>query len=134
MSITAAITAVTGLVSEFIEDPDKAKEIDLELQRLQLEIDKELLRTGTNTWVDPFVKFLIAFRDLIIPLIRPLGSAAMTGFALYCAMNDIQLSGATEAILVAAFPGWMTSRHIHKKQEKTKQRHNEDTDDEDFYE
>ena len=110
----SAIKSITGLISEAIVDDDKQAEIALELERLQVDVRKTLLSTKTTVRVDAFVKVLIAFRDIVIPLLRPIGAGAMTVFAAYCTYKEIPLAGATETMLYSAFPAWGASRHVHK--------------------
>lgn len=111
------ISPITSLISEAITDPDKKAEIELELARLESGVRTELLRTVTTPKTDAFVKVLIAFRDIIIPMLRPLGAAAMTGFAAYCTYHKVPIDGAMEAILYSAFPAWGASRHANKQKE-----------------
>ena len=62
MAWSKALNSVTDLISEFIEDPDKQAE-------LKYKLSEALLRTTTTPKTDAFVKILIAFRDIILPLI-----------------------------------------------------------------
>jgi hypothetical protein len=117
MSVVAGVVALSNLVSEFIEDPDKKSEIALEFKRLETDLDQALLGTVTTPKTDAFVKVLIAFRDIILPLLRPLGAAAMTGFAAYLTYHEIPIDGAVEAVLYGAFPAWGASRHANKQKE-----------------
>lgn len=112
-----AIESVTGLISELTIDDDKQAEIRLELEKVKADVQKQLLSTVTTPRVDAFVKLLIAFKDIVIPLLRPLGAACMTGFGMYCHYNDIGLDGATQVVMDGAFPAWGASRHYGKKDE-----------------
>lgn len=107
----SAIESVTGLISEFIEDPDKAREF-------RFKLDQTLLQTTTTPKVDAFVKILIATRDIIIPMLRPLGAAAMTAAGIYMHYKQIPIDGAMHALLDGSFPAWGTSRHINKQTEQ----------------
>lgn len=102
------------MVSEFIIDDDLRAKLDVEIKNIQLEHDRALLDTITTPRVDAFIKLLIAFKDIIIPMFRPIGSACMTGFFVYCTYYHIPLDNGLELILGGAFPAWMTSRHVHK--------------------
>lgn len=122
MPWTTIIEELSSLASEFIEDPDKKREIDYKIQDLEFGLRKSLLATTTTPKVDAFVKLLIAFRDIILPLLRPLGAAAMTAFGMYCHLNGIEIDGAVHAILDGAFPAWGASRHVHKSNELKQQK------------
>ena len=129
----SAIESVTGLVSELITDPDKKAEIELELQRIDAGIRSELLKTKTTPWTDAFVKLLIAFRDIIIPLLRPFGSACMTAFGMYCHIKGIEIDTGLLAMFDGAFPAWGASRHINKKDQiKAKTKANNDEWDQEY--
>jgi hypothetical protein len=127
-----AIEGVTNLLDQFIDDGDLRAKLDFEVQKLKFELDKLLLTTTTTPRTDSFVKILLAFRDIILPMLRPLGAAAMTSFAAYCSLEGIELDSGLQAILYGAFPAWGASRHVNKQNEqKTKQyqsKHNEDDD------
>lgn len=122
MPWTTVIEEVSSLVSEFIEDPDKKREIDYKLQDLEFGLRKSLLATTTTPKVDAFVKLLIAFRDIILPLLRPLGAAAMTAFGMYCHLKGVEIDGAVHAVMDGAFPAWGASRHVHKSNELKQQK------------
>lgn len=115
-----------GLADKFIEDKDKKNEFSFKVQELQFKLRESLLQTTTIPWVDGFVKILIAFRDIILPLLRPLGAAAMTAFGMYCHLKGIDMGGAANhTIFDAAFPAWGASRHVNKTQaqkEETKRK------------
>lgn len=110
----SAIESVTGLISELTVDDDKQAEIKLELEKVKADVQKQLLSTSTTPRVDAFVKLLIAFKDIVIPLLRPLGAACMTAFGMYCHYKGIGLDGATQVVMDGAFPAWGASRHVHK--------------------
>jgi hypothetical protein len=112
--ISKLISPVTNIVDKMVMDKDKFAELQFKKTELNYKLKEQLLGTTTSPNTDAFVKLLLAFRDIVLPMLRPLGSACMTGFVIYAEMNDIALSGATEAIMAAAFPGWMTSRHMNK--------------------
>ncbi len=115
----SAIESVTGLISELTIDDDKQAEIRLELEKVRAGIQKQLLSTTTTPKVDATVKLLIAFKDIVLPLLRPLGAALMTAFGAYCTYKEIPIDGATEAILIGAFPAWGASRHSNKNHSET---------------
>lgn len=119
----STIEGLTDLAGEWIEDKDKQNEFNFRVKELSFKLRETLLTTKTTPKTDAFVKILIAFRDIIMPLLRPLGAAGMTAFALYCQYKGIELTGATEAVLVGAFPAWGASRHAHKKEELKNERY-----------
>lgn len=107
----SAIESVTGLISEFIEDPDKQAE-------LRLKLSQSLLQTTTTPKTDAFVKILIAFHDIALPMLRPLGAAAMTAVGLYFQYKGIDMDAGLQAVVTGAFPAWGASRHINKQTEQ----------------
>ncbi len=130
--LTALISPITNIADKLIIDKDRYAEIQLKKIEIKAAAQDKLLSITTTPTVDAITKLLIVFRDIVLPLLRPLGSFSMTAFAAYAAVNNIELSGATEAMLIAAFPGWMGSRHIAKKDEaKRKAKQNPDDDFED---
>lgn len=118
MPWTAAIDAVRELAGEYIEDKDKKNELMYKVQELEFKLRETLLNTVTTPWVDGFVKILIAFRDIILPMLRPVGSFCMTAFGLYCHYKGIDIDGATHAMIDGAFPAWGVSRHANKQKEE----------------
>ena len=116
-----AIEGITNLISEFITDDDLRAKLDFETKKLEFELDKVLLSTTTTPRMDAFVKLLVATRDIIIPLIRPIASVAMACFAAYCTTENIPLPSYVQEALFGAPVLYGTSRHIAKKEEqKTK--------------
>lgn len=116
--LTTLISPVANIADKLVMDKDKYAE--LQFKRVELKHDKEmkLLETTTTPTIDAWVKLLMAFKDVILPMFRPVGSAAMSGFAIYCRIEGIELPPTAEALMAAAFPGWMTSRHMGKKKEQ----------------
>ena len=131
MSWSNVFSGVTDLVSEFITDPDKQAEISLKLQELEVEKDNLLLSTSTTPQTDAFVKILIAFKNVIIPMFRPLGSAIMAGFAGYCVLHEIMLPEYIQVMLFGAPVGWGYSRHKGKAKGK---HHTKEADQDEFFE
>lgn len=115
MPWTLLINSVTGLISEAVEDPDKRNEINLKIQELEQEGNKALLAAETSPFVDALVKLLIAFKDVVIPLLRPLGAACMTGFGMYCHLKGISMETSMQLLMDGAFPAWGASRHVEKQ-------------------
>jgi len=120
MSITAiagAVTGITSLASEYIEDKDKRLEFETRKQELQQELMLELLRQETNPWVDGAVKLLTA----CVALARPLASI---GVFVYSAIDPSYLAALKQidptlalgagAAAFGAAPLWGYSRHREK--------------------
>jgi hypothetical protein len=127
-----AIESVTGLISEFIVDDDLRAKLNVELQKIEAGVTTQLLQTTTTPKVDAFVKILIAIKNVIIPLLRPLGAGCMTAFGMYCHYNSLPLDGATQVVMDGAFPAWGASRHVEKQKKIRKKSNNDDdwdTDD-----
>lgn len=121
-AVAEGVGKITDLISEFIEDPDKRNAISLEMAKLEHAIDVALLNTKTSPFVDGLVKILIATRDIIIPMLRPLGSFAMAGFGAYCAAEGIELPEYIQAALFGAPVAWGASRHAGKREAEKTQR------------
>ncbi len=116
-----AIEGITNLISEYITDDDLIAKLDFEKEKLKFELDKMLLNTNTTPRMDAFIKLLVATRDIIIPLIRPLGSLMLAGFGAWCVSNGIELSEPVQYALFGAPLAYGTSRHIDKgNKEKTR--------------
>jgi len=117
-AITDVFKGVIGVVDQLVEDKDKKNELIYKIMEMQNQLNLTVLQLKTVPWVDAMVKILFAVRDLIIPLLRPVIAAALTGFVAYAEVKGITLSPAVEAAFAAAFPGWMYSRHVTKTKEK----------------
>lgn len=108
-------SGLLGIGKELIEDKDKRAEFSFRVAELQIKLAEKLLTMQTSPWVDAAVKLLYATKELIVPLFRPVVSGAMAGFVGYAQVKGITLSPAVEAAFAGAFPGWIISRHIEKK-------------------
>jgi len=117
MPWTAAIDAVKDLAGQYIEDKDKLNEINLRIQEMEFGLTSALLTSKTTPKTDAFVKIMIAFKDVILPMLRPLGAACMTGFGMYCHLKGIPLDSGVQVVMDGAFPAWGASRHVAKKDE-----------------
>lgn len=116
--LTSVLPGLLGLGGKLIEDKDKRAEFAFKVQEMAHDLALKMLDVKTYPWVDALVKLAYASEQIIKGLLRPLGAAAMTGFVIYAEVNEIQLSGPVETLLIAAFPGWMTSRHMDKAKAK----------------
>lgn len=128
-----AISGITDLISEFITDDDLRAKLDFEAEKLRFELDKVLLNTTTSPKMDAFIKLLIATRDIILPMIRPIGSLLMALFGAYCVTEGIQLSEPIQYALFGAPLAYGASRHTDKaNQHKTNRARLNSVTDEDF--
>lgn len=121
MPWTSLIDGIAGLAGELIEDPDKRNELLFKVKELEFSLRETLLNTKTNPWVDGFVKILIAFRDIILPMLRPLGAFYLSYMGVDIAQSELAAGGDISALsggLTAAFPAWGASRHSHKRKEQ----------------
>ena len=110
----SVINGIIGLGSEWITDKDKQIEFAFKMRELNFKMAESLLRTQTVPWVDATVKIIYAF----VALMRPLGTALMTGFGLYAHYKQIPIDTALHAAIDGAFPAWGVSRHINKTREQ----------------
>ena len=125
----SAFTGVKDLISEFIVDEDKLNQINYQVQELEFGLRENLLKTTTTPKVDAIVKLMIATKDVVIPMLRPLGAACMTAFGMYCHTKGIEMAATTQVVMDAAFPAWMGSRHV-EKQKKIAKKSSWETEDE----
>lgn len=109
--------AVVGVVDQFVDDGDLSAKLKNEILTKQMDFSTTLVQTKTTPKTDALVKLLFALRDVAIPLFRPVGSALLAGFGAYLAVNQIPTPEWLDAMMVAAFPGWMVSRHSTKQAE-----------------
>ena len=109
--------SIFGVIDQLVDDGDLAAKLKNGILEKQIEFSTTVLTTSTTPRMDAAVKFMYALRDVIIPMFRPLGSLAVTAFAAYATAKGIQMDPATQAVMGAAFPGWMYSRHVQKKTE-----------------
>lgn len=120
-ALTSLIPGLFKLGSELIEDPDKKTEFAFKTQELYHQLATKLLDTKTYPWVDALVKLAYASEAIVKGLIRPLGSFVLAGFAAYCQIKGIELSGPVQALLYGAPAAWGYSRHKEKQEQaKTK--------------
>lgn len=118
-AIAGAFKSLIDLGSEYIEDPDKRNEFNMKVMEARNDLSLAVIQSKTTPKVDAIVKLLYAMRDTVLPLLRPVGSAILTGFVAYMRYNGTPLSTELEVMLASAFPGWMLSRHIQKGKEKS---------------
>ncbi len=117
-----AIEGITSLFSELITDDDLLAKLQFETDKLQFELDKALLQTTTTPRTDAFVKLMIATRDIIIPLFRPIGAMMMSMFGAWCISEGIVLSEGVQIALFGSPLAYGASRHNAKKDEQKTER------------
>ena len=112
--ITSLAPGLFKLGGKLIEDKDKKAEYAFKVQDNIQELTLKLMETKTYPWIDGLTKLAYASESIVKGLFRPLGAAAMTGFAIYADYKGINLSAVAETALYAAFPAWGASRHTEK--------------------
>ena len=117
------------LGDKMITDVDKKAEFAIKVQEMAFKQIETLINAKTYPWIDGLVKLAYASEQIVKGLFRPVGAAFMTGFLIYAQVNDIELSGTVETLCAAAFPGWMASRHVSKRDEAKKKSYEEWDDD-----
>lgn len=118
--IKGLISPVTGIVNKLVIDKDKLAELEFKREDNNYKLRSQLLTVTTTPKVDAFVKLLITFRDVVIPILRPFGAACMTAFGMYMHYRGTPLDATSQIVMDAAFPAWGTSRHINKQTEAKK--------------
>lgn len=109
---------VAGIIDQFVEDKDKKAEIVYQLTLKEREFSTAILTLQSTPRMDALVKFMYAWRDVGLSVVRPIGSAIGLAFVAYCTVKGIALPDWLEAVMVALFPGWMASRHLDKQAQK----------------
>ena len=116
----SVLPSILGFGGKLIGDKGKREEFAFKTLQLANDLAMKMLDRPTVPWVDALVKLAYASEQIIKGLFRPIGAGLMTGFVIYAEVKGIELSGTVETLLVAAFPGWMASRHTEKKKEPPK--------------
>ncbi len=116
--IAELFTGLIGIGKELIVDKDKQIEYAFKIAQLQAGLAEKMLTMTTTPKTDAFVKILYAVKELILPMLRPIGSLVLTGFGVYAHMKGYQIPEYVHVILDGAFPGWMASRHVEKNRKK----------------
>jgi len=109
-----AATKAFGIIDQLVDDGDLAV-------KLKHEFQTQLLTTKTQGFVDGSVKILFAFRDLILPILRPVGAFYLTTRGVDMATAELAAGGDLSALsvgLTSAFPGWMGAREVNKGREQ----------------
>jgi len=116
--LSAVIPGLFKIGDKLIEDKDKKAEYAFKVQEMFFKQMEVLIAAKTYPWVDALVKMSYAAEQIIKGLFRPIASALMLAFAMYCEVSAIELSDGVQAILYGAFPAWGASRHIDKQKKK----------------
>lgn len=116
--ITSLIPGLFKIGDKLIEDKDKKAEYAFKVQEMFFKQMEVLIAAKTYPWVDALVKLAYASEQIIKGLFRPIVSACMMAFAIYCEIYEIELSGVAESILYGTFPAWGASRYAEKKAKK----------------
>jgi len=112
----SAVESATGLISEFIEDPDKKAEITARTV-------EAMLGSKTIKFVDALVKLGYASEALMKGLVRPSISAFAFLYGLFNpeilqSLHELGTIGdAGIAAMFGSFPAWGYSRHVEKKEQ-----------------
>ena len=122
------ISGIVGIVDKFIVDKDKYAELQNKKIEMENSYKVALLNKTTTPKTDAFVKLLLAFKDIILPLFRPVGSLLLGAVVLYFHSVGNPLPPELALLLGGAFPGWMASRHVAKKEEEKTKRVKEEED------
>ena len=106
---------IVDVIDQLVEDKDLAAKLKVELVKSQQEFMRSIYGSEHTPTI---VKILYAFRDLVIPTLRPIGSALMPVVMIYAQSKGIEIPNELVAGAAALFPGWMYSRHKGKAQEQ----------------
>jgi hypothetical protein len=134
--LKSLISPITNLAGKMIMDKDKFAELQFRKLELEYNAKKDLLKQTTTPKIDAVVKLLITINDVVIPLLRPLGAAAMTAFGIYMHAKGTPMEAISQAIFDGAFPAWGASRHVNKQTEAKKRTHRRpviDDEDDDLF-
>jgi aspartyl/asparaginyl beta-hydroxylase (cupin superfamily) len=111
---TEIAKGVVDIGKEYIVDKDKQIEFEYKINKAVSERLNLLLTTKTTPVVDGIVKLMFAFKELA----RPILGGAMTVFAAYCVVKNIQIDKELLALFAGGFPLWGVSRYLEKKDRK----------------
>lgn len=115
MILGSIVPSLFKMGDKLIEDKDKRNEYAFKAMELTNDMALKLLDTKTYPWIDALVKLAYAGEAIVKGLLRPLGSLVLAGFAAYCDIKGIELSGAVETLLYGSPLAWGYSRHQEKK-------------------
>lgn len=107
------IGGMLGLGKTYIESKEQQLAYTTDVMKLGFQLQEHILTMQTTPKMDAAVKFMYAFKEMVLPLFRPIGSGLLSAFAAYAAYKHIDL-GSLGVVLGSAFPGWMGSRGLEK--------------------
>lgn len=124
-AVADVFSDLIGLGKELIEDKDKRNEYAFRLAELRVQLAEKMLTQQTHPKADAAVKLLYAFKEILLPMMRPVGSLLL---ALWGASHPEQikwlhdnlgtLGDGTILSIFGAFPAWGVSRHIEKNRKQ----------------
>ncbi len=112
--VLSTIPKILSTIDKSVQDKDLAAQLQQRTVEATLQLMEKAVQTETVPWVDALAKLIVVTVTAFKGLMRPLLGAAMTGAAIYMQVKGIQAPDWLDAVLAAAFPAWMASRHIEK--------------------
>jgi hypothetical protein len=106
---------ITGVIDQAVDDGDLRAKLKNAILEKQMDFSITVL---TSTATPGYVKFMLAMRDFILPMLRPVGAFCLTAGTGYLAYKGVEIPEYLMAAAGSAFPGWMVSRHANKSQEQ----------------
>ena len=113
--ISGFLKPVTGIIDKMVMDKDKYAELQFKKLELEYTARSELLTITTTPSVDAVVKLLVTIKEVVIPLLRPVGSFGLAAFAAYAETNGISLPSEIQYMLYGSPVAWGASRHVNKQ-------------------
>lgn len=120
-AVADVFKGLIGVGSELIEDKDKRNEYAFKLAELQMQLTQTMLTQQTHPRADAAVKLLYAFKELVLPMFRPVGALALAMWGgthpetLQWLHDTMGTAGdAIIGAIFGSFPAWGVSRHIEK--------------------
>lgn len=130
--VKGLISPVTNIADKLILDKDKYAELKFRELELREKRAMKLLTITTTPKIDAVVKILYTIKDVIIPMFRPLGAAAMTAFGVYAHLKGLNIDPVVQGIFDGAFPAWGLSRHVNKQTDSKQNKGRNPVSDADF--
>jgi len=112
--VLGAVPKLLEVIDKSVADKDLAAQLQQRTVEASLQLMEKAVQTETVPWVDAIAKLIVVTATAFKGFLRPLLGAAMTGAAIYMQVKGIQAPEWLSAVLAAAFPGWMASRHAEK--------------------
>lgn len=112
--VLGVVPKLLSVIDKSVQDKDLATQLQQRTVEATLQLMEKAVQTETIPWVDAIAKLIVVTATAFKGLMRPLLGAAMTGAAIYMQVKGIQAPDWLNAVLAAAFPAWMASRHAEK--------------------